>query len=203
MVYQAEKVGRDTLLAQIIQLVEDAQQTKAPIAKIADQVAGVFVPVVMGIALLSGLFWYFIMGETFTFAMTVTISVLVIACPCALGLATPTAIMVGTGLGAEHGILYKRGDVLELAHQAQVLVFDKTGTITQGKPQLSSSYTYGQAGNSLQVLASLEAKSEHPLGQAILDAAKEEQVDILEMGIKRSWKRKESMFVLPRLTWKS
>lgn len=109
MVYRAEKVGRDTLLAQIIQLVEDAQQTKAPIAKIADQVAGVFVPVVMGIALLSGLFWYFIMGQTFTFAMTVTISVLVIACPCALGLATPTAIMVGTGLGAEHGILYKRG----------------------------------------------------------------------------------------------
>ena len=181
LVYQAEKVGRDTLLAQIIQLVEDAQQTKAPIAKIADQVAGVFVPVVMGIALLSGLFWYFIMGETFTFAMTVTISVLVIACPCALGLATPTAIMVGTGLGAEHGILYKRGDVLELAHQAQVLVFDKTGTITQGKPQLSSSYTYGQAGNALQILASLEAKSEHPLGQAILDAAKEAAVVLLEM----------------------
>ena len=181
LVYQAEKVGRDTLLAQIIQLVEDAQQTKAPIAKIADQVAGVFVPVVMGIALLSGLFWYFIMGETFTFAMTVTISVLVIACPCALGLATPTAIMVGTGLGAEHGILYKRGDVLELAHQAQVLVFDKTGTITQGKPQLSSSYTYGQTNHALQVLASLEAKSEHPLGQAILDAAKEEHIDLLEM----------------------
>jgi len=181
LVYRAEKVGRDTLLAQIIQLVEDAQQTKAPIAKIADQVAGVFVPVVMGIALLSGLFWYFIMGETFTFAMTVTISVLVIACPCALGLATPTAIMVGTGLGAEHGILYKRGDVLELAHQAQVLVFDKTGTITQGKPQLSSSYTYGQTNHALQVLASLEAKSEHPLGQAILDAAKEEHIDLLEM----------------------
>lgn len=121
------------------------------------------------------------MGETFTFAMTVTISVLVIACPCALGLATPTAIMVGTGLGAEHGILYKRGDVLELAHQAQVLVFDKTGTITQGKPQLSSSYTYGQKNHALQLLASLEAKSEHPLGQAILDAAKEEHIDLLEM----------------------
>ena len=181
LVYQAEKVGRDTLLAQIIQLVEDAQQTKAPIAKIADRVAGVFVPVVIGIALLSGLFWYFIMGETFTFAMTVTISVLVIACPCALGLATPTAIMVGTGLGAEHGILYKRGDVLELAHQAQVLVFDKTGTITQGKPQLSSSYLYSQTKDALQILASLEAKSEHPLGQAILDAAKEAPVDLLEM----------------------
>ena len=155
LVYEAEKVGRDTLLAQIIQLVEDAQQTKAPIAKIADRVAGVFVPVVMVIALLSGLFWYFIMGETFTFAMTVTISVLVIACPCALGLATPTAIMVGTGLGAEHGILYKRGDVLELAHQAQVVVFDKTGTITQGKPQLSSSYLYSQTKDALQILASL------------------------------------------------
>lgn len=181
LVYEAEKVGRDTLLAQIIQLVEDAQQTKAPIAKIADRVAGVFVPVVMVIALLSGLFWYFIMGETFTFAMTVTISVLVIACPCALGLATPTAIMVGTGLGAEHGILYKRGDVLELAHQAQVVVFDKTGTITQGKPQLSSSYLYSQTKDALQILASLEAKSEHPLGQAILDAAKEAPVDLLEM----------------------
>ena len=167
LVYEAEKVGRDTLLAQIIQLVEDAQQTKAPIAKIADRVAGVFVPVVMVIALLSGLFWYFIMGETFTFAMTVTISVLVIACPCALGLATPTAIMVGTGLGAEHGILYKRGDVLELA--------------PQGKPQLSSSYLYSQTKAALQILASLEAKSEHPLGQAILDAAKEAPVDLLEM----------------------
>ena len=188
LVYEAEKVGRDTLLAQIIQLVEDAQQTKAPIAKIADRVAGVFVPVVMVIALLSGLFWYFIMGETFTFAMTVTISVLVIACPCALGLATPTAIMVGTGLGAEHGILYKRGDVLELAHQAleeanhvNMVVFDKTGTITQGKPQLSSSYLYSQTKDALQILASLEAKSEHPLGQAILDAAKEAPVDLLEM----------------------
>ena len=113
--------------------------------------------------------------------MTVTISVLVIACPCALGLATPTAIMVGTGLGAEHGILYKRGDVLELAHQAQVVVFDKTGTITQGKPQLSSSYLYSQTKYALQILASLEAKSEHPLGQAILDAAKEAPVDLLEM----------------------
>ncbi len=98
------------MLSQIIKLVEDAQQTKAPIAKIADQVSAVFVPVVMAIALVSGLFWYFVMGQTFTFAMTVAVSVLVIACPCALGLATPTAIMVGTGLGAEHGILYKRGD---------------------------------------------------------------------------------------------
>ena len=108
LIYEAEKIGKDTLLSQIIKLVEDAQQTKAPIAKIADQVSAVFVPVVMAIALVSGLFWYFVMGQTFTFAMTVAVSVLVIACPCALGLATPTAIMVGTGLGAEHGILYKR-----------------------------------------------------------------------------------------------
>mgnify|MGYP001073956410 FL=1 len=100
MIYEAEKIGKDTLLSQIIKLVEDAQQTKAPIAKVADQVSAVFVPVVMAIALVSGLFWYFIMGQTFTFAMTVSVSVLVIACPCALGLATPTAIMVGTGLGA-------------------------------------------------------------------------------------------------------
>lgn len=169
------------MLSQIIKLVEDAQQTKAPIAKIADQVSAVFVPVVMAIALVSGLFWYFVMGQTFTFAMTVAVSVLVIACPCALGLATPTAIMVGTGLGAEHGILYKRGDVLELAHKADVLVFDKTGTITQGKPQLVSSYTYGNSGATLQLLASLEAKSEHPLGQAILVAAENANLDLLEM----------------------
>mgnify|MGYP000402852155 CR=1 FL=1 len=113
--------------------------------------------------------------------MTVAVSVLVIACPCALGLATPTAIMVGTGLGAEHGILYKRGDVLELAHKADVLVFDKTGTITQGKPQLVSSYTYGNSRAALQLLASLEAKSEHPLGQAILVAAENANLDLLEM----------------------
>ena len=176
LIYEAEKIGKDTLLSQIIKLVEDAQQTKAPIAKIADQVSAVFVPVVMAIAFVSGLFWYFIMGQTFTFAMTVAVSVLVIACPCALGLATPTAIMVGTGLGAEHGILYKRGDVLELAHKADVLVFDKTGTITQGKPQLVSSYTYGNSGVALQLLASLEAKSEHPLSQETLMA--EEKVDL-------------------------
>lgn len=181
LIYEAEKIGKDTLLSQIIKLVEDAQQTKAPIAKIADQVSAVFVPVVMAIAFVSGLFWYFIMGQTFTFAMTVAVSVLVIACPCALGLATPTAIMVGTGLGAEHGILYKRGDVLELAHKADVLVFDKTGTITQGKPQLVSSYTYGNSGVALQLLASLEAKSEHPLSQAILVAAENANLDVLEM----------------------
>ena len=126
---EAEKIGKDTLLSQIIKLVEDAQQTKAPIAKIADQVSAVFVPVVMAIALVSGLFWYFVMGQTFTFAMTAAVSVLVIACPCALGLATPTAIMVGTGPCAEHGILYKRGDVLELAHKADVTRFDKTGLL--------------------------------------------------------------------------
>ncbi|MBS4823702.1 MAG: heavy metal translocating P-type ATPase, partial [Streptococcus salivarius] len=181
LIYEAEKIGKDTLLSQIIKLVEDAQQTKAPIAKIADQVSAIFVPVVMAIALVSGLFWYFVMGQTFTFAMTVAVSVLVIACPCALGLATPTAIMVGTGLGAEHGILYKRGDVLELAHKADVLVFDKTGTITQGKPQLVSSYTYDNSGATLQLLASLEAKSEHPLGQAILVAAENANLDLLEM----------------------
>ena len=181
LVYEATKVGSDTLLSQIIKLVEDAQQTKAPIAKIADQVSAVFVPVVMALALISGIFWYFVMGESFVFAMTVAVSVLVIACPCALGLATPTAIMVGTGLGADHGVLYKRGDVLELAHKADVLVFDKTGTITQGKPVLVSSFTYGQGSQALQVLASLEAKSEHPLGQAIVAAAKEQALPLLEV----------------------
>ena len=133
---RAEKVGDETLLAQIIKLVEDAQQTKAPIAKIADKVAGVFVPTVIVIALVTFIFWYLIMGQTFVFALQVAIAVLVIACPCALGLATPTAIMVGTGRGAENGILYKRGDTLENAHHLDTIVFDKTGTITQGKPQV-------------------------------------------------------------------
>lgn len=183
LVYEAQKVGSETLLSQIIHLVEEAQQTKAPIAKIADQVSAVFVPVVMAIALVSGLFWYFAMGESFTFALTVAVSVLVIACPCALGLATPTAIMVGTGLGADYGILFKGGDILELAHQAEVLVFDKTGTITQGQPRLVSSYTYGNEDSvgALQLLASLEAYSEHPLGQAILDEAKEQGLERLDM----------------------
>ncbi|WP_398600671.1 heavy metal translocating P-type ATPase [Streptococcus tangpeifui] len=181
---QAEKLGKDTLLSQIIQLVEEAQETKAPIAKIADQVSGVFVPIVMGIAFVTGLVWFFIGGESFTFALTVAVSVLVIACPCALGLATPTAIMVGTGLAAEHGILFKSGDSLELVHQVDTIVFDKTGTLTQGKPELLSVYNYAgdlDQASLLTVIASLEANSSHPISSAIVAKAKEDQLQLLDV----------------------
>ena len=179
---QAEKVGDETLLAQIIKLVEDAQQTKAPIAKIADRVAGVFVPAVITIALITFAFWYFVMGESFVFALQVAIAVLVIACPCALGLATPTAIMVGTGRGAENGILYKRGDVLENAHHIDTMVFDKTGTITQGKPQVVAVITYrGDEKSLLSKVASIEKYSEHPLSQAIVEKAVAEKLDFSEV----------------------
>lgn len=179
---QAERVGDETLLAQIIKLVEDAQQTKAPIAKIADRVAGVFVPAVITIALVTFAFWYFVMGESFVFALQVAIAVLVIACPCALGLATPTAIMVGTGRGAENGILYKRGDVLENAHHIDTMVFDKTGTITQGKPQVVDVITYhGDEKSLLSNVASIEKYSEHPLSQAIVEKAVAEKLDFSEV----------------------
>lgn len=178
---RAEKVGDETLLAQIIKLVEDAQQTKAPIAKIADRVSGVFVPVVMVIALVTGLFWYFVMGESFIFAMQTAIAVLVIACPCALGLATPTAIMVGTGRAAENGILFKRGDTLENAHHLDTIVFDKTGTITQGKPQVINVFAYGPENEQclLAQVASIEKLSEHPLSLAIVEKAAADRLDLL------------------------
>lgn len=179
---RAEKVGDETLLAQIIKLVEDAQQTKAPIAKIADKVAGVFVPTVIVIALVTFIFWYLIMGQTFVFALQVAIAVLVIACPCALGLATPTAIMVGTGRGAENGILYKRGDSLENAHHLDTIVFDKTGTITQGKPQVVDIFAYqGDQDKLLAQVASIEKLSEHPLSQAIVEKASADKLALTEV----------------------
>lgn len=136
LTFRATKVGSDTVLAQIVKMVEDAQGSKAPIAKMADLVSGYFVPIVFGIALLSALIWY-LAGESAAFALTIFISVLVIACPCALGLATPTAIMVGTGKGAEHGILIKSGEALETAHKIKTIIFDKTGTITEGIPEVT------------------------------------------------------------------
>ncbi len=179
---RAEKVGDETLLAQIIKLVEDAQQTKAPIAKIADRVAGVFVTTVIAIALVTFIFWYLIMGQTFVFALQVAIAVLVIACPCALGLATPTAIMVGTGRGAENGILYKRGDTLENAHHLDTIVFDKTGTITQGKPQVVDVIAYvGDKDKLLAQVASIEKLSEHPLSQAIVEKASADKLVLTEV----------------------
>lgn len=173
--YKATKVGKDTALAQIIKLVEDAQGSKAPIAKMADIISGYFVPIVITLAVISGLAWYFLGGESAIFAITIFISVLVIACPCALGLATPTAIMVGTGKGAEHGVLIKSGVALETAHKIQTIVFDKTGTITEGKPKVTDVVvTNGITENDLlQLAASAEKGSEHPLGEAIVKGAEE------------------------------
>ncbi|MDR2486701.1 MAG: heavy metal translocating P-type ATPase [Clostridiales Family XIII bacterium] len=168
--FRAEKIGADTALAQIIKLVEDAQGSKAPIAALADKVSGVFVPIVCAVALLCGLAWYFGSGQDIGFALTIFISILVIACPCALGLATPTAIMVGTGKGAENGILIKSGEALETAHRVDTIIFDKTGTITEGKPAVTDVLTAPgcAADDLLRLTASAEAGSEHPLGQAIV-----------------------------------
>ncbi|MER0122801.1 heavy metal translocating P-type ATPase [Streptococcus sp. ZJ93] len=170
----ATRVGKDTALAQIIRLVEEAQGSKAPIAQLADQVAAVFVPIVMVLALGAGLFWL-IAGESVTFSLSIVIAVLIIACPCALGLATPTAIMVGTGKGAEQGLLIKSGEVLERAQKLDTILFDKTGTLTEGHPQVTDIVSYqGRSEEEiLQLAASLEYYSEHPLGEAILSSAKE------------------------------
>ena len=173
--FRATKVGSDTALAQIIKLVEQAQGSKAPIAKMADIVSGYFVPVVFGIAFLSALMWY-ISGKGAVFSLTIFISVLVIACPCALGLATPTAIMVGTGRGAEYGVLFKGGEALETTHKIKTIVFDKTGTITEGRPEVTDILTADLLDRNklLQLAASAEKASEHPLGEAIVRGADKE-----------------------------
>lgn len=172
--FRAEKIGDDTALAQIIKLVEDAQGSKAPIAKMADIVSGYFVPIVCAIAITAGIAWFIGTGGDTRFALTIFISVLVIACPCALGLATPTAIMVGTGKGAENAILVKSGEALEIAHQIDMIVLDKTGTITEGRPTVTDIFTTnGMHDALLQITASAEQLSEHPLGQAIVRDAQE------------------------------
>lgn len=179
--FKAEKVGKDTTLYQIIKLVEDAQNKKAPIANLADVVSGVFVPIVMTIAIVSALLWYFIGGSGFEFALTIFISVLVIACPCALGLATPTAIMVGTGKGAENGILIKGGDSLESAHKITTVAFDKTGTITNGKPVVTDLYIVDNNFSKEEIISfisSAESSSEHPLADSIVEYAKENNIAI-------------------------
>lgn len=177
--YRATKVGKDTALAQIIKLVEDAQGSKAPIARLADTIAGYFVPVVIALAVISGIAWY-LSGETAVFSLTIFIAVMVIACPCALGLATPTAIMVGTGKGAEYGVLIKSGTALETAHRVQTVVLDKTGTITEGKPAVTDILAFGGWDESwlLQAAASAEKGSEHPLGEAIVRAAQERGLEL-------------------------
>ena len=179
--YQATRVGSDTTLAQIVRLVEEAQGSKAPIAALADKISLYFVPIVLSLATLSALGWYFLAGESLSFSLSIFIAVLVIACPCALGLATPTAIMVGTGKGAENGILIKSGQALEAAYQLDTIVLDKTGTITVGKPSLTDLLPLGDLNRSdlLRLIASVEQHSEHPLAQAILEAAQQEELDLL------------------------
>lgn len=179
--YKATKVGKDTALAQIIKLVEDAQGSKAPIAKMADVISSYFVPIVIGLAILASIAWL-IAGETPVFALTIFISVLVIACPCALGLATPTAIMVGTGKGAENGVLIKGGEALEITHKIDTIVFDKTGTITEGKPVVTDIVTKEKNKNELLSLAaSAEKGSEHPLGEAIVRGAEEKNIELKQL----------------------
>jgi len=180
--FQASRVGKDTVLAQIVQLVQEAQGSKAPIQRLADRITAWFVPGVMAVAIATFVIWWKIMGNL-SFAIITTVGVLVIACPCALGLATPTSIMVGTGKGAENGILIKGGDSLELAHKIQTIVLDKTGTITQGKPTVTDYVTVKGTANSneiklLQLAAAVEWHSEHPLAEAVVQYAQSQGVQL-------------------------
>ena len=177
---KATRIGNDTTLSQIIALVEEASASKAPIAKLADKVSGIFVPTVISIALLAGIIWLVAGHQTFSFALSIGIAVLVISCPCALGLATPTAIMVGTGKGAEYGILVKSAESLEIAHQVQTVVLDKTGTLTEGKPIVTDVIlANGILRNRfLKQAAAVEALSEHPLAEAIVNYAEEKEIAI-------------------------
>jgi Cu+-exporting ATPase len=174
LTFEATRIGQDTVLAQIIQVVEDAQGSKAPIQRLADKVASIFTPAVLGIAVLTFLLWLLISGDLTT-GLISAVTVLVIACPCAMGLATPTAIMVGTGKGAENGILIRSGESLERAHALTAVVLDKTGTITRGQPQLTDIIPLdGRKDELLRLAGSAEKGSEHPLGAALYEAAQEE-----------------------------
>ena len=177
--FEATEIGKNTVLSQIIKLVEEAQGSKAPISRMADIVSAYFVPIVIGIAIITGIAW-FLSGSGLVTALSFFIAVLVIACPCALGLATPTSIMVGTGKGAENGILIKSGEALETAHKIKTVVFDKTGTITKGKPILTDLIAYGKYNENelLKIAASVENDSEHPLAEAIVNKAKERNIEI-------------------------
>jgi len=172
--FQATKVGKDTVLSQIVKMVEEAQGSKAPVQRLADKISGIFVPIVIGIALVTFLIYYLVVGD-FNIGLINAVAVLVIACPCALGLATPTAIMVGTGKGAENGILFKSGEHLERAHEMKAIVFDKTGTITKGEPEVTDIIPVGNMDRDelLKLAATVEKTSEHPLGQAIVKKAEE------------------------------
>lgn len=182
--FRATRVGKDTFLAQIVKLVQQAQGSKAPIQRLADRVTGWFVPAVIACAIATFIIWYNIMGNV-TLALITTVGVLIIACPCALGLATPTSIMVGTGKGAENGILIKGADSLELAHKLQIIVLDKTGTLTQGKPTVTDFVTVNGTANSnelklLHLAASIERNSEHPLAEAVVQYAQSQEVELAE-----------------------
>ncbi|MEH2065497.1 MAG: heavy metal translocating P-type ATPase [Nostoc sp.] len=182
--FRATRVGKDTFLSQIVKMVQQAQGSKAPIQRLADQVTGWFVPVVMAIAIAAFVIWFNVMGNL-TLALITTVGVLIIACPCALGLATPTSVMVGTGKGAENGILIKGAESLELAHKIQTIVLDKTGTLTQGKPTVTDFVTVNGTANSnelklLQLAASVERNSEHPLAEAVVRYAQSQQVELTE-----------------------
>ncbi len=180
---RAEKVGEDTMLAKIVQLVREAQGSKAPIANLADRISLYFVPTVMTIATIAGFSWYFIGEAGFTFSLRIFIAVLVIACPCAMGLATPTSIMVGTGRGAQLGVLVKNGEVLELAGKVDCIVFDKTGTLTAGKPTLTDIHLEGSLGEEtvLGFAAAAEIQSEHPLAESLMSAASEKSLILPEV----------------------
>jgi len=180
--FRAVRIGQDTVLAQIIRLVEAAQGSKAPIQRLADSVAGIFVPVVMTIALITFMVWFLAAGQSFIFSLTSFIAVLVIACPCALGLATPTAIMVGTGKGAQNGILIKSAEALETAYKIRTVVFDKTGTLTTGLPVVTDVIPVNNMTRDeiLHIAASVEKGSEHPLASAILDSAASENLGLVD-----------------------
>jgi Cu+-exporting ATPase len=174
--FKATKVGVETTLARIIKLMEEAQTKKAPIQRFADNVSAYFVPVVITISVLTFVVWKFLVNEPVSFALITAVSVLVIACPCALGLATPTAIMVGTGKGAKSGILIKGGEALETAHKLKYIIFDKTGTITKGKPEVTNIVTNNLSEKQfLEIAGSIERNSEHPLAEAIVSKAKKEK----------------------------
>ena len=178
---RATKVGENTTLSQIIKLVEEASNSKAPISKLADRVSGVFVPIVITIAILATLYWLFIAHMSFEFALSIGIAVLVISCPCALGLATPVAIMVATGKGAQNGVLIKSAESLELLNNIDTVVFDKTGTITEGKPEVTDIISYIDENELLKIAGSLEQNSEHPLAEAIMNKLKDKNIDVYKI----------------------
>jgi len=207
--FKATKVGKETALAQIIKLVEDAQGSKAPIQALADRISAYFVPAVIGIGIIAFAVWY-LLGMGFVFSLTIFIAVLIIACPCALGLATPTAVMVGTGLGAENGILIKSAESLQIAHKIDTVVFDKTGTLTKGKPEVTDVVSVSGIDKEeiLRYAAITEKRSEHPLGEAIINRVKKEKIEIPDAdsfnaipgrGIEAKYKDKEILLGNRRL----